>query len=107
MHLTDVPAGSGCFRIELSAEERKWRTFRTVIGDLSVEELDDGVDVDEFVARIWDKLQCHGFMKMTLSLAGIDVVFIESCCDLNGPEVQSMTYNSESCPAGLIGPWIV
>lgn len=107
MNLIDVPAGSGCFRIEVSAEERKWRTFRTVIGDLSVDELDDGVDVDAFVARIWDKLECHGFMKMTLSLAGIDVVFIESCCDVNGPEVQSMTYNSESCPAGLIGPWIV
>lgn len=107
MHLTDVPAGSGCFRIEVSADERQWRTHRTVIGHISVDELDDGVDVEEFVARIWDSLECHGFLKMTVSLAGVDVVFIESCCDINGPEVQSLTYNTESCPAGFIGPWIV
>lgn len=107
MQLIDVPAGSGCFRIEISAEERNWKTLRTVMGEIPVEDLDSGVDVDAFIAGVWDKLQCHGFMKMTLALAGIDVVFIESCCDLHGPEVQSLTYSSELCPAGLVGPWIV
>ena len=106
MGISEVSPGSGCFRIELSKTQRNWSTFKTATGVIPVEDLDRGVDVDIFIASVWDALRCHGFMKMTMSLAGFDVVFIESLCDEEGPEVQSVAWSSDQCPGGLVGPWV-
>lgn len=107
MKSLEISPGSACWRAEISNTERQWKTVKTVIGELHADDLDRCIDVEEFVANVWETLKCEGYMHMTVSLAGNDVVWICSENVGDGAEVIEFTFNSNTCPAGLGGRWIV
>lgn len=107
MKAIEISPGSACWRAQVSATERNWKTFKTMIGELPEEDLDRCIDVEEFTAQVWDLFNCQGYMMMTMSMSGTDVVWIVSENVGDGPEVVEFTYNSNTCPTGLGGRWIV
>ena len=107
MQSLEISPDSACWKAEISESERHWKTVRTAIGELPVEDLDRSIDVEEFVSNVWNVLACRGYMLMTLCLAGTDVVWISSENIDEGPQINELTYNSDVCPAGLGGSWIV
>lgn len=83
------------------------KTIQAMIGEIPIEDLDRGVDVDEFVQRVWARLGCNGDMSLTLVMPDQLVVKIESTCDLNAIEIHGVGYDYHRFPAGLCGRWIV
>jgi len=107
MRIIEVSPGSAAWRVEISDSERRWKTVRTLIGELPASDLDRCIDAEDFIAEVWKIIGRDGFMGMTLSLAGTDVVWISSECHGGVSEINDLTYNSDTCPAGLGGGWIV
>ena len=101
----DVATGSACWRAEVSRTQRSWKTIKVVVGEIPGSVLDECIDVEEFMARVWETVGGRGYMGLTVVLAGGDVVWIESRCDSEGPEVLSFRHNAATCPGGFTGPW--
>ena len=78
MKSIEVSPGSACWRAQVSATERNWKTFKAMIGELHADDLDRCIDVEEFTAKVWDLFNCQGYMMITLAMAGMDVVWINT-----------------------------
>lgn len=85
-------------------------TIKTVVGKLTAEELDNGVDVDEFVAQVWEHATANAdenmdddvlmSIEIEYEFGGVITIYAD------GSEVQEFTPMSEFYPVGLTGRWV-
>jgi hypothetical protein len=99
-----LPAQTELERVLPRCEQK---TIQTLIGEIPIEDLDRGVDIDAFVEGVWARLKCNGDMALKLIMSDGLVVDIESTCDLDEVEIHSVMYDFHKYPAGLCGRWIV
>jgi len=85
-------------------------TIKTLVGKLTADELDTGVDVDEFVAEVWEHATANAdeymdddvlmSIKVEYEFGGAITIYAD------GPDVQEVTPMSEFYPDGLTGRWV-
>ena len=85
-------------------------TIKTIVGKLTADELETGVDVDKFVAQVWEHATANADEYMDSDvIMNIEIEYefggvIDIAAD--GPDVESFTRRSDFYPVGLTGCWV-
>lgn len=85
-------------------------TIKTLVGKLTTEELDNGVDVEEFVMQVWEHATANSdeymdadvimHIEINYEFGGVITIYAD------GPDVQEFKRDTECHPIGLTGCWV-
>ncbi len=97
-------------RFDAMVKKCSHATVKTIVGELTADELEQGVDVDEFVAQVWEHATANSDENMdddVIMHIEINYEFggvIDIAAD--GQDVSEFTRRSEFYPVGLTGRWV-
>lgn len=85
-------------------------TIKTIVGKLTADELEQGVDVEAFVAQVWEHATANSdeymdadvimHIEINYEFGGTITIYAD------GPEVQEFSRDTECHPIGLTGCWV-